>query len=1058
MPKDNSIKKILIIGSGPIVIGQAAEFDYAGTQAIKALKREGLEVILLNNNPATIMTDPDLADTVYFEPLTSEFLIKIINKEKPDAVLPTMGGQVALNLAQQVAETGFFEKENIRLLGANLETIKLAEDRESFKKLMVEIGEPVPESITVSTVEEGLRFAAQIGYPIIVRPAYTLGGTGGGIANSEEELAQILTFGLHESPITQCLVEKSIAGFKELEYEMMRDHNDNCIVICNMENIDPVGVHTGESIVVCPSQTLTNKEHQMLRDSALKIIRKLNIVGGCNIQFALDTVSNQYYIIEVNPRVSRSSALASKATGYPIAHIATLLALGYTLDELKNPVTKKTSACFEPTIDYVVIKIPRWPFDKFQEADRTLGTQMKSTGEAMAIGGNFEEALLKGVRSLELGREHLYCNGDLDLEKIKSPHDERIFHIAEALRQGHTIESIHEITKIDLFYLAKIQNIIAMETQVKNNPHEVSVLAQAKRLGLCNSTLAFLTQQTEQEITTLLEQKGIRPCYKMVDTCAAEFASSTPYFYSTYHAEENEAVATDRKSIAVIGSGPIRIGQGVEFDYCTVHAIKSIQANGYEAIVINNNPETVSTDFNECDRLYFEPLTHEDVMAVLTNEKVEGVLVQFGGQTAINLAEDLHRSGITIMGTSLESTQFAEDREHFERILKDHQLPRPEGKSVRSSEEALTLVKDIGFPVIVRPSYVLGGRAMEIVYDEKELTLYLDKVLKDYPENNILIDRYLMGKEAEVDVISDGEDVYIPGVMEHIERAGVHSGDSMAVYPPQSLSQELKEKIIAHAKTLSLALKVKGLLNIQFVIKNETPYIIEANPRSSRTVPFLSKVTGVPMVRWATDIALGKPLKDLKNTDLIYHPEKKIAAIKAPIFSWKKITRLDAILGPEMKSTGELIALDTKYPKAILKALIGMGFKIPSYGAVLFTIAEKHKKESLELAKRFYDLGFKIFATPGTAKMLQENHIAAQVSHKLQAPAPNLADLIKGQEVDFVVNTITKGRNPQTDGHVLRKLCVERGIPCMTSLDTTKALLHALENTILGPTLVSDYE
>jgi len=1049
MPKLANLKKILVIGSGPIVIGQAAEFDYAGTQACQALKEEGMEVVLINSNPATIMTDTNMADRVYIEPITPEFVARIIRQEKPDGLLPTLGGQTGLNMAVALAEAGILEEENVKLLGTNLDSIKRAEDRELFRALMNELGEPVPQSTIVSTVEEAIAFANEIGYPIIVRPAYTLGGTGGGICEDEETLREIVASGLKYSPITQCLIEKSIAGMKEIEYEVMRDANDNCIVVCNMENIDPVGVHTGDSIVVAPSQTLSDREYQMLRSSALKIIRALGIEGGCNVQYALDPHSFQYYVIEVNPRVSRSSALASKATGYPIAKMAAKIAIGYTLDELKNPVTGQTYACFEPTIDYVVSKIPRWPFDKFQSANRRLGTQMKATGEVMAIGRTFEESIMKAIRSLEVGTYHLEIPGadaiaDEELEaRLAAADDERLFLLAEALRRGWTIERIHTLTRIDHFFLHKLEKLIAFEERLRTESVTRDLLEQAKRLGFTDRKIAELTGCREEEIRSLRKQHGLVPVYKMVDTCAAEFEAQTPYYYSTYE-QEDERVETGKKRVVVLGSGPIRIGQGIEFDYATVHAVWALKEAGYEAVIINNNPETVSTDFNTSDRLYFEPLYIEDVMNVIDVEKPEGVIVQFGGQTAINLADKLAARGVRILGTSLENIDAAENREKFEALLRSLNIAQPPGKTVTSVKEAVVAAESLGFPVLVRPSYVLGGRAMEIVYNQEELLAYMEQAVRVNPEHPVLVDRYLVGTEAEVDAICDGENVLIPGIMEHIERAGVHSGDSIAVYPPQSLSEAIKRELIEMTTKLARALQIKGLLNIQFVIYKDRPYVIEVNPRSSRTVPFLSKVTGIPMANIATKAILGHSITEQGFTPG-YHPEEEMVSVKVPVFSFAKLRRVDITLGPEMKSTGEVMGRERTLAKALYKGLLAAGMNIPTHGSLLVTVADKDKQEALDIVKRFHQLGFKLMATAGTADFLEQAGLSVSRVNKLSEGTPNLLDVIHKGEANIVLNTLTKGKTPQRDGFRIRREAVENGAVCLTSLDTAKALLHVLE-------------
>jgi carbamoyl-phosphate synthase large subunit len=1060
MPKRLDINTILVIGSGPIVIGQAAEFDYSGTQACQALKEEGYKVILVNSNPATIMTDTATADKVYIEPLTVEFVSRIIRKERPDAILPTLGGQTGLNMAVELAKSGLLEECGVEILGTKLSAIERAEDRELFRSLMQEINEPIPESTIIHSLEEAYEFVNEIGYPVIVRPAFTLGGTGGGICSNEEELIEIVSSGLKHSPVTQCLLEKSIAGFKEIEYEVMRDANDNAIVVCNMENIDPVGVHTGDSIVVAPSQTLSDREYQMLRNTSLKIIRTLGIEGGCNVQLALDPDSFQYYVIEVNPRVSRSSALASKATGYPIAKLAAKIAVGLTLDEIINPVTQKTFACFEPALDYVVSKIPRWPFDKFESANRSLGTQMKATGEVMAIGRNLEESLLKAVRSLELGVYHLEMEHLKSLDKetmqkrIAKADDERLFIVAEALRQGVTKEEIHSWSKIDFFFLQKIENIVRMEESLKENKGDVTVLQAAKQMGFSDRYIASVWDTTELAIYETRKTESIVPVYKMVDTCAAEFESSTPYYYSTYE-DENESAVTSRKSVIVLGSGPIRIGQGIEFDYATVHSVWAIKEAGYEAIIINNNPETVSTDFSISDKLYFEPLTIEDVMHVIDLEKPEGVIVQFGGQTAINLASKLEERGVKILGTSLEDLDRAEDRDKFEATLTALGVPQPVGKTATAVDEAVVIAEEIGYPVLVRPSYVLGGRAMEIVYHKEELLHYMKNAVKVHAEHPVLIDRYMVGKEIEVDAISDGKDVYIPGIMEHIERAGVHSGDSIAVYPPQSLSETIKEKIIAHTISLAKGLNIIGLLNIQFVVYKDDVYVLEVNPRSSRTVPFLSKITNVPMANIATKVILGSTLASLGYTTG-YHPERKEVYVKAPVFSFAKLRSVDTTLGPEMKSTGEVMGKDLTLEKALYKGLVASGINIPTHGSVIITVADKDKDEAVEIAKRFYEIGYNILATDGTAKMLMQNNIPVQVVNKIDSEDYNLLDIIRQGKAQFVINTLTKGKQPARDGFRIRRESVENGVACLTSLDTTKAILRVLESMTFSAVEMTD--
>ncbi|MFS0861422.1 carbamoyl-phosphate synthase large subunit [Fredinandcohnia sp. 179-A 10B2 NHS] len=1050
MPKRVDINSILVIGSGPIVIGQAAEFDYAGTQACLALKEEGYKVILVNSNPATIMTDVEIADKVYIEPLTLEFVSKIIRKERPDAILPTLGGQTGLNLAVELSKSGVLQECSVEILGTKLSAIEQAEDRDLFRNLMNDLQEPVPESEIIHTLEEAFTFVNDVGYPVIVRPAYTLGGTGGGICSDEEELIEIVTSGLKNSPVTQCLLEKSIAGFKEIEYEVMRDSNDNAIVVCNMENVDPVGIHTGDSIVVAPSQTLSDREYQLLRNTSLKIIRALGIEGGCNVQLALDPDSFQYYIIEVNPRVSRSSALASKATGYPIAKLAAKIAVGLTLDEMINPVTGKTYACFEPALDYIVAKIPRWPFDKFESANRRLGTQMKATGEVMAIGRNFEESILKAVRSLEANVVHLDLQeaAEADMttieKRIKKAGDERIFYVAEAIRRDITIEEIHEWSKIDLFFLQKFKNIILLEKTLANNIGDKEVLRQAKEKGFADTAIAKLWNQSEKEIYEARKLSGIIPVYKMVDTCAAEFESATPYYYGTYE-EENESIVTERKSVIVLGSGPIRIGQGIEFDYATVHSVWAIKEAGYEAIIINNNPETVSTDFSISDKLYFEPLTIEDVMHIVELEKPEGVVVQFGGQTAINLASALSERGVKILGTSLEDLDRAENRDKFEHTLSLLGVPQPKGKTATSVEEAIGIAEEIGYPVLVRPSYVLGGRAMQIVYQTDELLHYMKNAVKINPQHPVLIDRYLIGKEIEVDAISDGTTVYIPGIMEHIERAGVHSGDSIAVYPSQSLTTEIKQQIIDHTIALAKGLNIVGLLNIQFVVYKNEVYVLEVNPRSSRTVPFLSKITGVPMANLATKVILGESLLSLGYSTGL-HPESDGVFVKVPVFSFAKLRNVDISLGPEMKSTGEVMGKDVTLEKALYKGLVASGINIPNYGAVLLTVADKDKEEALEIAKRFHAIGYRLLATSGTASYLQQANIPVTVVNKIGNDKPNLIDTIRQGNAQFVINTLTKGKQPARDGFRIRRETVENGVACLTSLDTAKAILRVLES------------
>ncbi|SDY74906.1 carbamoyl-phosphate synthase large subunit [Evansella caseinilytica] len=1049
MPKRNDINKILVIGSGPIIIGQAAEFDYAGTQACQALMEEGYEVILINSNPATIMTDESVADRIYIEPLTLEFVSRVIRKEQPDGILATLGGQTGLNLAVELSESGILDDYGVELLGTKLGAIQQAEDREKFRALMNELKEPVPPSDIVHSLEEAKQFVEAIGYPVIVRPAYTLGGTGGGLVYNEEELKETIASGLGHSPVHQCLIEKSIAGFKEIEYEVMRDKNDQAIVVCNMENIDPVGIHTGDSIVVAPSQTLTDREYQILRNSSLKIIRALGIEGGCNVQFALDPNSENYYIIEVNPRVSRSSALASKATGYPIAKLSAKIAVGYQLDECKNPITLTTYASFEPALDYVVTKIPRWPFDKFDSANRKLGTQMKATGEVMAIGRTLPESLLKAVRSTEVGLHHLRFEKQPDIsheelrKRLVFADDERLILVAEALRFGYDIDELHSMTKIDPFFLYQIQRIVRLEKEIAAKPWDVQTMKKAKQFGFSDIEIARLLCSTATEVEHFRKQHSIVPAYKMVDTCAAEFASETPYYYGTYE-EENESRQTERPSVLVLGSGPIRIGQGIEFDYATVHTVKAIREAGYEAIIINNNPETVSTDFQISDKLYFEPLTPEDVMHVIEQENPEGVIVQFGGQTALNLAADLEEKGVRILGTTLENMDRAEDRDKFEQMLEKLDIPQPEGKTATSVTEAVAIANGIGYPVLVRPSYVLGGRAMEIVYNEQDLLKYMERAVKVNEKHPVLIDRYLLGKEIEVDAISDGETVVIPGIMEHIERAGVHSGDSIAVYPPQTIEGELKQKIIDYTVRLARGFQIIGLLNIQFVVYRDDIYVLEVNPRSSRTAPFLSKITGVNMANVATKAILGQSLAE-QGFETGCLPEPEIVSVKVPVFSFAKLRSVDITLGPEMKSTGEVMGRDYSFEKALYKGLIASGMNIPAHGTVLFTMADKDKEEAMDLARRFHRIGYHLLATEGTASRIQEENIPVTTVSKIGGESPNMLDVIERGQAQFIINTLTKGKQPARDGFRIRREAVEHGIVCLTSMDTAEALLEVLE-------------
>ncbi|GAB6157353.1 carbamoyl-phosphate synthase large subunit [Desulfotomaculum varum] len=1050
MPKKQGIQKVLVIGSGPIVIGQAAEFDYAGTQACRSLREEGLAVVLVNSNPATIMTDANMADKVYIEPLTPEFVTRVIRQEKPDGLLPTLGGQVGLNIALQLAEQGILEEEGVALLGTPLDAIRKAEDREMFKLMMEQIGEPVPESAIVCSVREAVEFADSIGYPVIVRPAYTLGGTGGGLAHHRDELAAVAVRGLKHSLIGQILVERSVAGWKEIEYEVMRDSADNCITVCNMENIDPVGIHTGDSIVVAPSQTLSDREYQMLRSAAIKIIRALGIEGGCNVQFALDPHSFKYYVIEVNPRVSRSSALASKATGYPIAKVAAKIAVGLTLDEIRNAVTGQTYACFEPTLDYVVIKFPRWPFDKFVDADRSLGTQMKATGEVMAIDRTFEAALLKAIRSLEIGLDSLQLPElaalpDRQLaDKLVQAEDRRIFALAEFFRRGGTIEEAHALSGIDRFFLEKIRDVVKFAASLQEAAGGLSreLLLAAKKYGLSDNYIGYLTGRSAEQVRQARLSLGLQPVYKMVDTCAAEFAAVTPYYYSCYESE-SEAVPTQRPKVAVLGSGPIRIGQGIEFDYCSVHSVWALRDEGLEAIIINNNPETVSTDFDTADRLYFEPLVVEDVLNILDQEKPQGVIVQFGGQTAINLAKPLAAAGYRIIGTTVDAIDQAEDRQRFDQLLNQLNIAKPAGRTASSLAEAAAIADEVGFPVLVRPSYVLGGRAMEIVYNQQELLAYMEKAVKVTPEHPVLVDRYLVGREFEVDAVCDGSEVLIPGIMEHIERAGVHSGDSIAVYPAQTLTVRQTAQIVDYTRRIALALHVKGLVNIQYVLHDDQIYVIEVNPRSSRTVPYLSKVTGIPMVHLATKCALGKTLAELGYQGGLV-PAAGVVAVKAPVFSFGKLLDVDVSLGPEMKSTGEVMGVDRDFSVALYKALLAAGNRFPKQGTVLATIADRDKEESLPVIQGLLELGYRICATRGTAEYLRQHGIPAAVVNKVGEGGQTIVDLIKAGQINLVINTISRGKEPWRDGFKIRRAAVEHGVPCLTSMDTAWAVVEVL--------------
>ncbi len=1060
MPKRTDIHKILVIGSGPIVIGQAAEFDYAGTQACLALKEEGYEVILCNSNPATIMTDPSIADKVYMEPLTLEYIAKIVRKERPDAILPGIGGQTGLNLAMQLESKGILKECNTELLGTPGDSIEKAEDRELFKELCLSLGEPILPSEIANSEDEGYEVAKKIGYPVVLRPAFTLGGTGGGFAENEEELSHLLKNALTLSPVHQVLIEKSVKGYKEIEYEVIRDANDTAITVCNMENLDPVGIHTGDSIVVCPSQTLTNKEYHMLRDSALKIIRALKIEGGCNVQFALDPKSFQYYLIEVNPRVSRSSALASKASGYPIAHVSAKISVGLRLDEIR---LANTLASFEPALDYVVTKIPRFPFDKFADANNSLSTQMKATGEVMSVGRTMEESLLKAVRSLETGVDRLHMkkfdneNTEALTEYIKIGTDDRIFALAELLRRGKSVEEIADITKIDAFFLRKIRNIISAENELKEHKNDPEYLKYAKRLGFSDSAIGHIWGKTQKEIFELRQQHKILPTYKMIDTCASEFKSYVPYFYSTYE-EENESIISDRKKIVVLGSGPIRIGQGVEFDYSTVHAVKTIKESGYEAIIINNNPETVSTDYTTSDKLYFEPLTPEDVMNVIALEKPDGVIVSLGGQTAVNLAEPLNEYGVKLVGTDCAAIEKAENRKSFEKLLSELNIPQPKGQAVTSIEEGIAAAEEIGYPVLVRPSFVLGGRAMQIVAKEADLKHYLRTAVEIDKDKPVLVDKYIKGKELEVDAICDGADVFVPGIMELVERTGVHSGDSMSVYPTFSVSDKVKGTILEYTKKLGVGIGIIGLYNIQFIVdENENVYIIEVNPRSSRTVPFLSKATGYSLADIATNVILGKSLKE-QGFFRLYPEEKKRYYVKAPAFSFSKLRGMDAYLSPEMKSTGEAIGYDKTLHRALYKALIASGLKILNYGTVIVTLADEDKEEALPLVKRFYDMGFNIEATVGTADFLKNHGIRTRIRRKISEGSTEILEAIRAGYVSYVINTraILSGVHYE-DGVAIRNCAVENGITTFTSLDTVKVLLDVLEEITMGISTIDEF-
>ena len=1050
MPKRSDIKKVLVIGSGPIVIGQAAEFDYAGTQACRSLKEEGVEVCLVNSNPATIMTDKQIADQVYIEPLTVDVLKQIILKEKPDSVLPTLGGQAGLNLGMELAESGFLEENGVKLIGTTAETIFRAEDRQAFKDTMEKIGEPCAASLVVNTVEDGIKFTNTIGYPVVLRPAFTLGGSGGGIAHNEEELVEILSNGLRLSRVGEVLVERCIAGWKEIEYEVMRDANGNCITVCNMENIDPVGVHTGDSIVVAPSQTLGDKEYQMLRTSALNIISELNITGGCNVQYALNPDSFEYCVIEVNPRVSRSSALASKATGYPIAKVAAKIALGYTLDEIKNAITGKTYASFEPMLDYCVVKIPRLPFDKFITAERTLTTQMKATGEVMSICTNFEGALMKAIRSLEqhvdslVSDEYLTLSYDKLIERLKVVDDRRIWVIAEACRRGVSYDTIHEITKIDKWFIDKIAILVEMEGRLRSEALTVDLLREAKRIEFPDKVIAQLTGKDEDYIKNMRYENGITASFKMVDTCAAEFAASTPYYYSCFDGENEADGTAKKKKVLVLGSGPIRIGQGIEFDFCSVHCTWAFSKAGYETIIINNNPETVSTDFDIADKLYFEPLTPEDVENVVNIEKPDGAVVQFGGQTAIKLTESLMKMGVPILGTKAEDVDAAEDRELFDEILEKTNIPRAAGDTVYTAQEAKVAANRIGYPVLVRPSYVLGGQGMHIAFNDDEIVEFIDTINQIAQDHPILIDKYLMGKEIEVDAVCDGTDILIPGIMEHIERTGVHSGDSISVYPAPTISNHVKETIVEYTKRLARALHVVGLINIQFIAMNEEVYVIEVNPRSSRTVPYISKVTGIPIVDLATKVILGETIKGMGYKPGLA-PEADYIAIKMPVFSFEKLRGAEISLGPEMKSTGECLGIAKNFNEALYKAFIGAGIQLPKYKRMIMTVKDSDKEESVGVAKRFEALGYTIYATRSTAKYLQDHGVNARRVNKISQESPNVMDLILGHKIDLVIDTPTQGRDKSRDGFLIRRNAIETGVHCLTSMDTANALALSLE-------------
>ncbi|MBM7581987.1 carbamoyl-phosphate synthase large subunit [Caldicoprobacter guelmensis] len=1055
MPRDPNIKKVLVIGSGPIIIGQAAEFDYAGTQACRALKEENVEVVLVNSNPATIMTDPNMADHVYIEPLTLQILKGVIAKERPDSLLATLGGQTGLNLAVELAEAGVLDEYGVRIIGTDVQSIQKGEDRELFKQTMQSIGEPIIESVTVHDVDSALEFAEKIGYPVIVRPAYTLGGTGGGMANNREELKRIASEGLRLSRAHQVLIEKSVAGWKEIEYEVVRDADGNCVIVCSMENVDPVGIHTGDSIVVAPAQTLTPEQDAMLRRAAINIVHALNIRGGCNIQFALSVDGQQYYVIEVNPRLSRSSALASKATGYPIARVATKIALGYRLDEIKHSMTGRPFAAREPVVDYIVLKIPRWPFDKFVKADKALGTKMKATGEVMAIGGCFEEALLKAVRSLEIGVDYLHMEhiAKMDdqqiIKELDYKTDERLFVVAEALRRGISIEEIYSKTAIDPFFLNKVLNIILFESKIKQKGAHLDkpMLLEAKKMGFTDTAIGRLAGIAPAEIRRKRKEWGIYPVYRPIDTGAGDESGVGAYYYSTYNAQDNAVKVSKNKKVVVLGAGPIRIGQGIEFDYCSVHCVWALKEMGYEAIIINNNPETVSTDFDTSDRLYFEPLFPEDVINVLDLEKPEGVMVQFGGQTAIKLARIVHEAGYRVFGTQPEYIHKSEDRKEFDAVLEELNIPRPPGTTVFTVEEAVAAAESLGYPVLVRPSYVLGGQGMEIAYNRENIVEYMEIINRVKQEHPVLVDKYLMGKEIEVDAICDGEDILIPGIMEHIERAGIHSGDSIAVYPAKGLSKATVERILDYTYRLARVLRIKGLINIQYIEHNGDVYVIEANPRSSRTVPYISKVTGIPMVELAVRAMMGQGLKEMGYNPGLY-PEKNVVAVKVPVFSFEKLPMVEVSLGPEMKSTGEVLGIGRTLPEALFKGLLAAGYNLKREGNVLITVSNIDKQEVVPIAAEFEKLGFSILATSGTAHVLNSNCVAASVVNKVSQEHPNISDYIQQGKISLIINTPTKGRIPQRDGFKIRRMAVEHSIPCLTSLDTARAFVSILKQNI----------